>query len=213
MKTKKVKEVDDASTEEKIKNAARTVFHKKGFAGTRTRDIAEEAGINLALLNYYFRSKEKLFDIIVLETMQSFFNSMADAFNNDQTSLESKVETLVSNYIDLLTKNPDIPLFILSELKMNPTEIVKKIGVKDLVMNSYFMKQYIEEANAGKIAMLHPMHFIMNMMGMIVFPFIASPILKSLGDLPQDDFNDMMQQRKKMIPLWIKAILNTNPNQ
>jgi hypothetical protein len=144
--------------------------------------------------------------------MHSFFNSLGEVFNDEQTSLNSKIENLVANYIDLLTKHPDIPLFILSELKMNPTEIVKKIGVKNLVMNSYFMKQYIEEANAGKIAMLHPLHFVMNMMGMIVFPFVASPILKSLGDLPNNDFNAMMQERKKMIPLWIKAILNTNPN-
>jgi AcrR family transcriptional regulator len=61
-KKKEVKALD-TTTEAKIKNAARVVFHKKGFAATRTRDIAEEAGINLALLNYYFRSKEKLFEI------------------------------------------------------------------------------------------------------------------------------------------------------
>ena len=67
----------DVDTQTKIKNAARLMFHRKGFAATRTRDIAEEAGINLALLNYYFRSKQKLFDIIMMETMQSFFQAMA----------------------------------------------------------------------------------------------------------------------------------------
>ena len=70
MKPVKTKPAADPSTEEKIKIAARSVFHKKGYAATRTRDIAEEAGINLALLNYYFRSKEKLIDIIMTETMQ-----------------------------------------------------------------------------------------------------------------------------------------------
>src|SRR5436853_3194781 len=110
MTIKKTKPKSDTTTEAKIKNAARAVFHKKGFAGTRTRDIAEEAGINLALLNYYFRSKEKLFDIIMLESLHGFVQSLTDVFNNEKTSLENKVETLVSNYIDLLIEQHDIPL-------------------------------------------------------------------------------------------------------
>src|SRR6202007_2839144 len=92
--------VDDPSTEEKIKDAARVIFHRKGYAATRTRDIAEEAGINLALLNYYFRSKEKLFDIIMLESLYEFRQFMQTAFNDEKTSLESKIETMVGKYID-----------------------------------------------------------------------------------------------------------------
>ena len=76
MAKKKSVEVD-LSTEEKIKEAAKKVFLKKGYAATRTRDIAEEAGINLALLNYYFRSKEKLFDLIMLEKLEKFFGAIA----------------------------------------------------------------------------------------------------------------------------------------
>ena len=68
-----MKKTKDISTEERIKAAARKVFHQKGFAGTRTRDIAEEAGINHAMLNYYFRSKEKLFEMVMMETMAQFF--------------------------------------------------------------------------------------------------------------------------------------------
>ena len=68
------------TTEEKIKSAARTVFHTKGFAATKTRDIAKEAGINLALLNYYFRSKEKLFQIIMMDSIHSLFQSILPIF-------------------------------------------------------------------------------------------------------------------------------------
>ena len=81
MAKKKSVEVD-LSTEEKIKEAAKKVFLKKGYAATRTRDIAEEAGINLALLNYYFRSKEKLFDLIMLEKLEKFFGVIAPVLNN-----------------------------------------------------------------------------------------------------------------------------------
>lgn len=208
MKSQKARPIVDHSTEEKIKNAARVIFHKKGFAATRTRDIAEEAGINLALLNYYFRSKEKLFDIIMLESLQSFLQSMAGVFNDEKTSFENKIETLISNYIDLLIKQPDIPLFVLSELRTNPKELVSKMNLKEFLMGSYLIKQLQQALKEERVAHLHPLHFIMNLMSMTVFPFVASPILKGLGDLSLNDFNDLMLQRKALIPIWIKATLN-----
>src|ERR1700752_4460056 len=141
-KQTKINPVVDSSTEEKIKNAARIIFHKKGYAATRTRDIAEEAGINLALLNYYFRSKEKLFDIIVLESLHDFRQNIESVFNDEKTSLENKIETLVSNYIDLLINQPDIPLFILSELRNDPQAVISKMNPMGALMNSYFIKQF-----------------------------------------------------------------------
>ena len=103
------KEIKDISTEEKIKNAARIVFQRKGFAATRTRDIAEEAGINLALLNYYFRSKEKLFDIVILETLSHFLQTMVSVFNDESTSFEKKIELIAENYINFGIEYPDAP--------------------------------------------------------------------------------------------------------
>ena len=132
MNTENNNQAVDLSTETKIKNAARVVFHKKGFAATRTRDIAEEANINLALLNYYFRSKEKLFDIVMLETMQGFFRSIADVFNDETTSFEGKIDVLVATYIDLLIANPDIPLFIFHELRTQSGELIEKLGAKQI---------------------------------------------------------------------------------
>jgi len=206
MKSSKVKPAVDPSTEEKIKNAARVIFHSKGYAATRTRDIADEAGINLALLNYYFRSKEKLFDMIMLESLQGFRQSLAGVFNNEKTSLENKIETLVSNYIDLLIDQPDIPLFVLSELRTHPQKLVSKMNGKEFLLNSAFIKQFQQAVKEGKIAPIHPLHFIMNLIGMVVFPFVGSPMLKNAGDLKQEDFNELMQQRKVLIPKWLQAI-------
>lgn len=207
MAVKKVKPELDTNTEDKIKNAARLVFHKKGFAATRTRDIAEEAGINLALLNYYFRSKEKLFDIIMLETLQGFLKSVGAAFNDESTSLEDKIEAIVAGYIDLLIVEPQIPLFIMSELRNNPNELLKNMNVKQLIINSALAKQYKQGVKDGRIAQPNMLHFIMNILGLTVFPFIASPMLKIIGDVTNDQFNAVMTERKKMIPLWIKATL------
>src|ERR1700742_848899 len=90
------------STEEKIKEAARKLFTQKGFAATRTRDIAEEAGINLALLNYYFRSKQKLFDLVMMENFRQFLQGMTVNFLDETLTMEQRVARIVSDYIDFL---------------------------------------------------------------------------------------------------------------
>src|SRR6478609_280809 len=92
------KNIRDTNTETRIKEAARIVFHKKGFAATRTRDIAQEANINLALLNYYFRSKERLFELIMFDTVTSFFETMGIVFNDETTSLEEKIALVAEKY-------------------------------------------------------------------------------------------------------------------
>jgi len=125
MKTDNSKTSDDYTTESKIMNAARIVFHKKGFAAARTRDIAEEAGINLALLNYYFRSKEKLFNLVMFETVQTFFESVTHIFNSPDSSLDEKIERFSADYIELLISEPEIPLFILSEIRSNTEELLQ----------------------------------------------------------------------------------------
>ena len=191
------------STEEKIKAAARAVFHKKGYAGTRTRDIAEEAGINLALLNYYFRSKEKLFGIIMTETMTAFFQNLTVILNDEKSSLDQKVEQIASGYIDLISREPAIPTFIMSEIRNNPAGLLEKLPFKKLLTQSVFLKQFNTAVQEGRISEPSPIQFLMNLIGLIVFPFIAKPLLKAIGDLDETQFQNLMQQRKKLIPQWI----------
>jgi len=205
-KSKEVKTLD-TTTEEKIKEAARIVFYKKGYAATRTRDIAEEAGINLALLNYYFRSKEKLFDIIMLETVMGFIQSMTTVLNNENSTLEEKVELIASNYIDFITKEPNIPIFMLSELRNNARGLLEKLPVQQIVMKSVFFKQHQEAVAKGKIAEPNPLHFLINLLGLIIFPFIAKPLLQGIGGVNDTQFNKLMQERKTLIPVWIKAMM------
>lgn len=201
------KEIVDFSTEEKIKNAARLVFHKKGFAAARTRDIAEEAGINLALLNYYFRSKEKLFNIVMLEAFQSFFASISIVFNDADSNLDEKIEKFASDYIDLLFQEPEIPIFIISEIRNNPEGLLQKINLKSVVFNSVFFEQYNEAIRLGKIKNQHFIHFMLNFMGMIVFPFIAKPLLKEVTGLDEAQYNNIIVERKKMIPVWMNTLM------
>ncbi len=199
----------NSSTEEKIKEAARKVFTQKGYAATRTRDIAEEAGYNLALLNYYFRSKEKLFDIICLENIQLFLPSVIGIINDESTTLQEKIEILVSNYIDMLIKNPELPLFVLSEIHKDPVKLINKVWANNVSHEgTYMVKQWQEFVAKGKGPAINPIHIFVNTLSMMIFPFIASPLLRNRTGMNITEFNKLMLERKKLIPVWIAAMLN-----
>lgn len=195
------------STEEKIKAAARTVFHTKGFAATKTRDIAKEADINLALLNYYFRSKEKLFQIIMLDSIHVLFQSILPIFFEEETNLFEKIEKFVGCYIDKLKTDPEIPLFILSELQRNPMVIMEQVPFREIFESSVFHKQFKLAVEQKEIHSISYYHFIMNLAGLTVFPFIGKPVFSQVGQLTKEDFSNLMEERKKLIPRWIKEML------
>jgi AcrR family transcriptional regulator len=203
----KIKQTPDFNTEQKIKAAAKVVFQNKGFAAARTRDIAEEAGMNTALLNYYFRSKEKLFQLIMFETIGGFMQNMGNVFNDEETTLEKKVELIAKKYIDFFILEPDMPLFVMSEIRSHGAEILESMPAANTIMQSVFIKQYKEFVRKGKITEPNPLHFMMNLLGMVIFPFMGSPTLKKVGNLDDGQFKKLMQQRKKKIPVWVNAML------
>lgn len=201
----KIANTNSQSTEEKIKEAARKVFMRKGFSATRTRDIAEEAGINLALLNYYFRSKKKLFDEIMQEKFKKLFGVIIPILNDNATSLETKIELVVSGYIEVLLKNPDLPIFVLNEIRKENTTIVQNISFDKVIFQSSFMNQLKEKRND-----LNPAHFLISILGMTIFPFVAKPMMLFSGLTNEDAFTVLMNERKELIPIWTKAMLESN---
>lgn len=205
--TKKQKIEKDKKAEEKILEAARKVFTQKGYAATRTRDIAEEAGLNLALLNYYFRSKENLFEIIMMEKMKGLFGVLVPIMNNVSMSLEEKLQLITYNYIEMLSTNPDLPIFVLSEIRNNPEGFAKNFEAGKLLKEAHFIKQLHERRPD-----LHPIQFMFSLLGMVIFPFIAKPVFVTSGLLPENQFAMLMEQRKVMVPVWIKTMLETKLN-
>jgi len=201
------KTLKDLSTEDKIKAAARKIFTKKGYSATRTRDIAKEAGINLALLNYYFRSKEKLFEIVMLENFGQFIEGVRELIYERTTSLDQKVNVLVEFYINQMNENPDLPLFVLNEVRSNPKTLKNNGFTRDMLLKSIFMQQLVEELKQNKKTELNPLHLVMNIFSMTIFPFIASPLILKAGNLSVQDFKTIMEERKKLIPQWIKKML------
>ncbi len=200
--------VTATSTEEKIKQAARRLFTQKGFAAVRTRDIAEEAGINLALLNYYFRSKQKLFDLVMLENFRQFLHIISGKVADEGLSINEKLEKIVEAYIDMLTLNPDLPLFILNEIRGNPAKITAEIDREFAPLRGLLFKQLQAAGNQGHIKKMEPLHFLANLVGLTVFPFVGKPILQKITGTTDEAFYQYMQERKKLIPLWIKSIMS-----
>lgn len=198
-----LKDKKDGSTEEKIKQAAERVFTRKGYAATRTRDIAEEAGLNLALLNYYFRSKEKLFQLVMQEKVQQLFGIIIPILNDPDTSIEDKTVRLAETYIEMILKNQDLPIFVLSEIRNQPDKFASEMKIGTILRSSVMVKQL-----AARRPDLNPLHFIVNILGMAIFPFLAQPAILSTTIMDQQQFQGFMRERKALIPLWVKAMLD-----
>ncbi len=193
-------------TETKIKEAAKKVFVEYGYEGTKVRQIAEEAGVNIALLNYYFRSKEQLFNSIYAEAFGSFFGTLMGLIN-EETPLEVKIWRIVDKYIDFLLDNPLMPTFVLAQQGKNGTEFFKKLGVRGRLDSSRLAQQLAEEAEKGTIRSIKPLQFIIMMMGNLAFPFVAQPIICYVGDLDAAGFRQFMDERRTLVPEMLMAFL------
>ena len=196
----------DESTEEKIKEAARIVFTQKGYAAAKVRDIAKEADINLSLVNYYFRSKEKLFELCMAENLQRLLAGNDPIINDESNTLIEKIERLVTLHLDMLLDNLDFPVFIVNEMLSGNTDLPGMDKRKDMIANSVLAKQVMALKKEGKLDM-DPMHLVMNLAGMMLFPFLARQRFIKNGAINETEFYQMIQERKKLIPLWIGQMI------
>ncbi len=195
-------------TEEKIIASAEKLFYQKGKAGTSMQDIADDAGINRTLLNYYFRSKDQLFEAVFRRAMGSFVPDLA-VMINAHNAFEEYVPAMVEKIIDTMLENPHIPIFVLQELSSNPErmpQIIKEMGVDP---------EKITEKMGGGIGLslsgMDPRQVIMNLMSLMIFPFAAKPVVLDIlykGD--NEAYVEAMQDRKIIIPKIIKQILSQN---
>jgi AcrR family transcriptional regulator len=200
------KKVADASTEEKIIQAARVVFTRNGYAGTTVRDIAAEAELHFSLVNYYFRSKEKLFEVIMKDAIRQFLSGMKVTLNNEDTTPHEKIDLVCTQLLDRLLEHPDLPLFVMNGVANSSTEISNELVENNVMLRSYFVKQLHELHRKGKLA-IEPLHLVMNMMSMLILPFVARHMLMRSGGVDSKAFRAMMEDRKKKVPVWIKAMM------
>ncbi|MEN7549533.1 TetR/AcrR family transcriptional regulator [Rapidithrix thailandica] len=195
--------MSELTTEEKIFIAARKVFLKKGFAGARMQEIADESGINKALLHYYFRNKKKLFEKIFQQILGNVFLQLTEVINTHQP-LTSKVAFFVEKYTQTLLENPDLPLFVINELNQNPDFLIR-LAQSNVHFDWEMLETQIkEEVEQGRMRYVKPQELLINIISLCAFPILAQPLAKTILNMDQDAYHEMIHQRKKSI---VKIVL------
>jgi len=186
--------------ENDIIKAATKVFVAKGFKGATMRDIASHANINLAMLNYYFRSKENLFDIIFERAFAQIYGKLFGVLVSD-LSIFDKIRCLVGDFIDILLQNPSLPSFIFSEVSLNPTRLTKKLKDNkefERVFN-LIQKQIDDEVKTGILKPTSFLELYMNIDSLCVFPFISKPMFMDIFNHSEKNYSILLEQRKTTI--------------
>jgi len=201
----------DDSTEERILKVARKIFLEKGFAATRMQNIATEADINKAMLHYYFRSKQKLFERIFRDAISEIAPGIFSIMRGD-LPLEQKVQQLVAFYSKLLAENPQLPGFVIHEIQQDQGGFLR-LAVKDNPLQpanviNMFMNKLDKELNADETKpYIDPKQFFISLIGLTVFPFIAKPIMMAIFGLDEDAFQQFIKERMDFIPEFMMAAI------
>lgn len=186
------------TTEEKIFNAARIVFQKKGFAGARMQEIADEAGINKAMLHYCFKNKQLLFEAVFKNAFSQLAPQFNAIFSSNETIFE-KIKQFTQSYISFVIVNPFLPPFVIQEMNNNP-EFVKSFFKNENSPNPYLLIDQIKkEIDLGIIKPMNPKQLVLDIFSMTVFPFAAQMMVKGILHLDDAEFNLMMEERKTTI--------------
>ncbi|MEP7110148.1 MAG: TetR/AcrR family transcriptional regulator [Ferruginibacter sp.] len=193
----------DQSAEEGILQAARKAFTQKGLSGARMQDIADEAGINKALVHYYFDSKEKLFTLIFEQEFAKLFANLAAVITADIPLFE-KIGQIVALDIERLNEFPDMPLFVINEVSRNPSRIVKRLKQMHAInVLESFQMQINSEIKKGTIKKISAEQLLINIQSLCIFPFVAKPMLKKVLQMNEKNFQVMIQGRKKELAMFI----------
>lgn len=195
----------DNDTEKAILEAARKVFTHKGYAAARMEDIAQEAGMNRALLHYYFRSKDRMFDLVFEQRVREFFVGVAQIMAGPLTLFE-KIRAVVEHDIDMIRTQPDLPLFIMQELTQNPDRLIaiaKHSGVGPATMMKAFKIQVKAAVDKKLIRPIDGGQLLINIMSLCVYPFVAKPMIKAVQELDDAQFDKMIKKRKQEVTDFI----------
>lgn len=186
------------TTEEKIFNAARIVFQKKGFAGARMQEIADEAGINKAMLHYCFKNKELLFKAVFMNAFGQLAPQINEIFNSEDTVFD-KIRKFTHSYISFVIHNPYLPQFVIQEMNNNPAFVMSFLNNENRPNPTLLIAQIEREIADGIIKPINPKQLLMDIFSMTVFPFAAQMMVKGMIQISDAEFNQMMEERKTSI--------------
>jgi AcrR family transcriptional regulator len=189
-------------TRERILDAAKAAFHERGTSGARMQEIADSAGINKALIHYYFKNKDTLAVAVFRRELRTLVQPVLQTLASD-LPIEDKVRTVIGMYLDRLTELPQMPGYILAEMHFHPerlAELMTSITESDPreLANRVFARlgEQIDEAvTAGRMAPMPPHQFMVNLVALCVFPFASRPLLSFVLGGP-DSFDTMIEERR-----------------
>jgi TetR/AcrR family transcriptional regulator len=198
---------NDKLTEDRIFEAATLVFEEKGMDGARMKDIADKAGINKALLHYYFRTKDHLFETVFQKLAGKMFMKFAPIFEKDLT-LEEKIRFFFRQHITFMQENPRLPSFVMNEINRNPERLRKLFKNVDFrKLWTMLAEQHKDELHKYNISEESIPQIMTTMASMSVFPFAARGIIEGIFENLGVDFDKYIEERKEFAAEFIiKAI-------
>lgn len=190
-----------SETEVRILKAATEVFRTRGRDGARMQEIADAAGINKAMLHYYFRSKDQLFERVFKESAAMFFLRIREVMGG-QDDLWDKIRKLCIAYIDMGISDPYIAVFIIGEVNRNPETFIKKMFDQQGMRSEFrkFRKSIEADIESGRIKPMEPTQLLINMLSLCIFPALARPMLQFNLAMSDKEFRQSMEERKTIVP-------------
>jgi AcrR family transcriptional regulator len=204
----------DGQTEQRILDAAHEVFLRHGTAGARMQDIAAAAGVNQALLHYYFRTKARLSEAVFHRAATQLLPSVIQVMASDE-ALERKVARVVALELDHLSRTPYLPGYIISELTHHPERVRQLVSaiagmtpedIRPRVMTK-LRQQLRARIRAGTIRPIEPEQFMVNLISLCIFPFAARPMLETLLGMNAQGFARFIERRREeLAPFFLRAL-------
>jgi TetR/AcrR family transcriptional regulator len=195
----------DQETRDRILAAADRVFIRKGTASSRTQEIADEAGVNKALVHYYFGTKAALADAIFARALGTLVPRIFGILADPNRSIEQKVPAIVKEQIDFNSARPYLAGYMVAELHAHPERIARLMTAHGRVPLEVLRRQLQEGARAGKLRRISPEQFVANMMGLLLFPFAIRPALCELLGLDSDRWQAFLDERRRLLPAFVMA--------
>jgi len=190
-------------TESLILDAAKDIFQQKGMDGARMQEIADKAGINKAMLHYYYRSKQKLFEAVFKSAITLIAPKVIDVINTD-AHLFDKIRNFTDKYITFINKHSYIPLFIINELRRNPDVLKTAIDTNFDTSVREKLQREIDDLIAKKeIKKIDSEHLFLDVISLCVFPVIAKPLMTKILDKTNKEYHEIINQRKKYVADFI----------
>lgn len=189
---------EEAQTEKLIKEKAKILFFQKGFLNATTQEIADEAGVNRALIHYYFRSREQMLETLLDETLQEKKERIRGILASGLPFRE-KMASYINTVVDYGLAYPYLDNFIISETARRPDK-VKLFCAKDRLKSADFIREQLEaEISKGKIAAISPEHFMVNLSALCNYPLLAKPVLQTIHGMTDAAYRKFLLERKQII--------------